>query len=536
MKVLIIGLDGATWDVFDDFLLDHRMPNLKKLKSGGCSGVLQSTDPPVTPAAWTTCITGCQPSTHGVAGFQEYSFKENRLTISTSKSCLVPNIWQELSNQGYKVASINVPWTYPCQEVNGIIVAGFGCPGPKSQFTYPSDFKQKLLKHIPDYEIRADWDWSAGDNFAKFEKNVERVERSFDQRLEAAKLVSEKTNWDVMMVQFQDIDLIEHRIWSYLDKNTRDKYVPQRDRLFQAFEKLDRVIGALLDLVSSEDSMVVVVSDHGHGKRIGDIRPNTLLYQWGYLKLQGRLKSKIKRKMVRWRRKLNSLLFSVKQSKTFDTKRLNVDLKQSKAIVMHLAVNGHVYINVKGRQPFGCVERGAEYDYIIEDLRQRFAEAVDPHTGEPLFSKVATPAELYGISEIDLEKFGDLVLVPSPGFYLRLSGSRSSRYIKMLPEHSLKGIHCYEGIYIFSGKNIKASDCKQTHLVNIAPTVYAVLGAKLPRYMDGRILSEFFSKEIKVDYQGPEEQVHMGAAKKQELSELEQAAIAKRLSELGYLE
>lgn len=154
MKVLIIGLDGAAWDVFDDFLLDNYMPNLKKLNKGGFRGIRRSTDPPVTPAAWTTCITGCQPYTHGMLGFKDYSFEDDHLRISSAASCRVPNIWQQLSSQGYKVASINAPWTYPCQEVNGVIVAGYGVPSIEARFTYPSGFKNELLERIGDLKIQ----------------------------------------------------------------------------------------------------------------------------------------------------------------------------------------------------------------------------------------------------------------------------------------------------------------------------------------------------------------------------------------------
>jgi len=238
MKVLIIGLDGATWDVLDDFLLENHMPNLRKLKCDGYSGVLQSTEPPVTSAAWTAFFTGCNPSTHGIFGFQEYSFKKNSLSILNSTHCRVPNLWEELSRQGYKVASINVPWTYPCPEVNGITVAGFGCPGPESQFTFPVSFKDELLGSIPDYNIMANCDWLSEDNLTKFDKNVECVERSFQQKLEAARLVSKKINWDVLMVEFQDTDRIHHNIWAYVGKDSRDRYRQQRDRLFNMFESV----------------------------------------------------------------------------------------------------------------------------------------------------------------------------------------------------------------------------------------------------------------------------------------------------------
>jgi len=536
MKVLIIGLDGATWDVFDDFLLDHHMPNLKKLKCEGYSGVLQSTEPPITPAAWTTCLTGCQPYTHGVVGFQEYSFKENRLKISSSASCLVPNIWQELSKQGYRVASINVPWTYPCHEVNGILVAGYGCPGPQSQFTYPSNFKDELLKNIPDYDIRAHWDWKPGDTFAKFGKNIERVERNFQQRLETAKLIAGKINCDVMMVEFQDIDTMEHHIWSYLDKHTRDMYDAHRDRLFRMFEKLDKTIGYLLDVVSSKDSMVVVLSDHGLGKRIATISPNVLLHQWKYLKFRSVFRCNAARRIRHLRRRLHSLLFPTKQTAQFNVRLSDVDLRRSKAVVMHMALSGYVYINVKKRQLFGCVNPTNEYGKTIEDLRRRFQDAVDSNTGQPLFSKVAVPTELYNIEKADAEKFGDLLLIPQPGYTLSLSRPRSGQYVKMMSDDSIKGCHRYEGVIICYGANIGRAKNRIANIVDVAPTVYAALGAKLPGYMDGRVLVDVFSQEIKIQYQDSGARDGAVPGKKEQLSATEEALVAKRLAELGYLD
>jgi len=522
--------------VFDDFLLEHHMPNLRRLKNEGYSGILESTDPAITPAAWTACITGCLPSTHGIAGFQQYNFKENRMEISSSGDCLVPNIWQELSNQGYKVASINVPWTYPCPEINGIMVAGYGCPGIEMDLTYPKDFKNRLLERVGDYEVRADWNWEKGDSLEKFDENVKRVERSFEQKYEAAKLVSEEINWDVMMVEFQDIDMMQHRIWSYLKADLRDRYVPQRDRLFKAFEKLDGIIGRLMDLAETEELITVVVSDHGFSDRVGDIEPNSLLYQWGYLRLYGRLRRKIAREIRSWKNKLNWRLFPSKRlPECFDTERLNVniDYEHSKAVVMHTSISGYLYINVKGRQPSGFIEPGEEYRNVLEDLRRRFTQVVNPYTGRPLFARVATPEELYGVSGLDPERFGDLILVPSPGHNMSLRAHKR-QYVKEARDGS--SYHHPEGIFSISGANINPANDRLSGIVNIAPTVYAAVGAKIPAYMDGEVLIDVFSRQPELHYQQQQERIRIKSTKGQRLSRDEQAAIAEKLSQLGYLE
>lgn len=531
MKVLIIGLDGATWDVLDDFLLDNYMPHLRRLKTGGFCGILQSTDPPVTPAAWTTCITGCQPYTHGVLGFKDYSFEDDHLRISSAASCRVPTIWEQLSNQGYKVASINVPWTYPCVEVNGIIVAGYGLPSTEVQFTYPADFRNELLERIGDYDISARWEKSEYYDAAKFEANVCRVERSFEQRLEAARIVNRKITPDVMMVQFQDIDLIQHHIWPYLDKSTRGLYAPQRDRLFSMFMRLDQTIGGLIELADTEQSFVAVVSDHGFGRMLGSIKPNMLLYKWGYLKFQ----SPIGRMIRRLRRNLLSLSSKTRGSMPIELKS-PVDWRRSKAMVMYAAMNGHIYLNVKGRNPNGFIQRGVEYDNIIEDLKSRFSRLTNPATGEPMFSRVMRTAELYNRKAEDVEKLGDLILVPKPGYIVHQSTARKGDCIGFQPEDSLAGCHYCEGIYIFYGPNIKGGENKRAHIVDIAPTVYAALGAKLPAYLDGKVLQDVFSKDLKIQYQSPEAPDSQQSSKQHELSEQEQELVAQRLSELGYLD
>jgi len=151
VKVLIIGLDGVTWDVLDDAVLSQHMPQLYHLKQSGTQGVLESTVPAVTPAAWTTCTSGCQPFRHGLVNFHQYAFSDNSYYYTHSGVVKVPGLWHYLGDQGYHVASINVPMTFPVYPVNGFMISGLGCPGPKSEFVHPAWFKEVLLRAIPDY-------------------------------------------------------------------------------------------------------------------------------------------------------------------------------------------------------------------------------------------------------------------------------------------------------------------------------------------------------------------------------------------------
>ncbi|HEX42312.1 MAG TPA: hypothetical protein ENN81_09675 [Phycisphaerales bacterium] len=535
MKMLIIGLDGATWDVLDDYLLAHHMPNLMSLRTGGCSGTLRSTEPPITAASWTTFLTGCSPRIHGVIGWHEYRFDEDRLRISTSEQRLVPTMWQELSEQGYKIASINVPWTYPCAPINGIMAAGYGCPGPASEFVYPPEFKAELLDHIPDYEIMAQWRGQEDYTLSELDDNLKRVERSLEQKVEAAELICGKLAWDVLMVQFHDTDSMEHHIWSYLDKQSRGGFAQHRDRVFKTFEKLDEMIGRLLKLAGAEDSCVIVVSDHGLTRRKGKVRANVLLRDWGYLKPKGLIAQMMQRhQRKRFVASLGREAGAEKKRGIKQPRDYDFDWLSSKAMVIDVAINGHLYVNVKGRQPNGKVAPGPEYDEIIEDLTKRFSEVVHPATGEKMFTAVGTPEDIYGFQGDAWRKYGDLVLVPQIGYELVLGTSRTGEFLQMATDRSLKGYHSYNGIYIFCGKGIRAGAGGETAMIDMAPTIYAALGASLPSYMDGKVKADAFAEEKAVAYHESDvsafQQVRAG------LSETEEAEVAERLRALGYVE
>ncbi len=525
IKVLIIGLDGANWSVLDDALVAGHMPTLRTLRTEGNSGVLQSTHPPVTAAAWTTCITGCQPYTHGVVGFKDYSFRDDRLRISSAASCRVPNMFQQLSSQGFKVASINVPWTYPCADVNGIVVSGYGTPDTTAAFTSPPEFKKELLAAIPDFDFIAPWQKGDNRDLELFDSNISKVERCFAQRVETAKMVNGKISPDLMMVQFQDLDLMQHHIWPCLSSQTRDSYPVHRDRLFRMFEKLDSAIAELLELAGS-DTTVIVMSDHGFGPMHGSIRANMFLHDWGYL----RTKSSLGRMVRRARRNL----ISEKDEMEVELKT-PVDWKNSKAMVMYSAVNGHIYLNVKGRNPHGTVERGAEFDAIIEDLKGKFAQITNPKTPQKVFQDILTPAELYGVPSVDTEILGDLILIPAPGYIVHQSTSRKGPPIRLEPPDTFTGCHYYEGIYVVKGPGVDKTAGQRAHIVDIAPTVYALMDAELPAYVDGKPAQSLFERKLEAPIQAPTEKETAKPAR-ENLSDAEQELVRKRLAELGYMD
>ena len=86
-RVLVVGLDGATWDVIFPLLQEGKLPNLKYLIDGGMWGYLNSTNPPMTLPSWSSMLTGCNPGKHGIFDFVDPSV--NFAAIKTG--CVVDN-------------------------------------------------------------------------------------------------------------------------------------------------------------------------------------------------------------------------------------------------------------------------------------------------------------------------------------------------------------------------------------------------------------------------------------------------------------
>ncbi|MFK7802359.1 MAG: alkaline phosphatase family protein, partial [Anaerolineae bacterium] len=110
-KLLILGLDGATFDLIRPWAAEGHLPNLAKLIEIGTHGDLMSTLPPVTSPAWPSFMTGCNPGKHGVFDF--IAPAGNSYTLVNATRLRQPTLWQILSKMGYTVGVMNVPVTYP---------------------------------------------------------------------------------------------------------------------------------------------------------------------------------------------------------------------------------------------------------------------------------------------------------------------------------------------------------------------------------------------------------------------------------------
>jgi len=140
-RVLVIGADGADPTLLRRLMSAHKLPNLASLCEQGSWGPLRTTFPPVSPVAWTTCLTGVPAASHGIRDFVTkapnsylptiglYEVRSGEGGIPSYKSRRrIPTIAKAASAAGRTVYVLKVPGTFPPEPCRGGMLAGFGMP------------------------------------------------------------------------------------------------------------------------------------------------------------------------------------------------------------------------------------------------------------------------------------------------------------------------------------------------------------------------------------------------------------------------
>lgn len=535
-RLMLIGLDGATFDVLGPLMERGLMPELKDLVDRGVSGPLESTRPPITPAAWTTFMTGKGPGKHGIIDFLRYDPKTNQLTFNnnTKISSKAKTIWQILSDKNYRVGSINVPMTFPPEPVNGFMISGFDTPQGKD-FTYPRALQKEILAKYPDYTHEKKWERKATGGDDMFRKNIEYISQSFERGYDLARFCGDKYGWDVMMVLYKFVDNLQHKAWRYIDERTK-KDDPARAKLVEeCWMRLDGVIGKLKKLAAEQKADIIVMSDHGHGSLDGKAQPNLLLNQWGFLSLRSPL-AQLRTRTSTWIRRLAKPGFSATagQSSHLDHD-LAIDWSRTKACVLHAGVYGFLYVNMKGRQQHGIVEP-RDFERVRAEVRDRLlASKCRDRDGREMniFTDVFITEDLYRCNRADHPWMPDLLLAPADGLAV-VKKIRGRSPVRWVPFNRLEGTHRLDGVFVAQGAAVKSGMTLRAHIADLAPTILAGLGEPVPKDMDGRVLRKIFRAPVEVTYEPPSDRKVDEAAPV--LSETQMREVATRLSDLGYLD
>jgi predicted AlkP superfamily phosphohydrolase/phosphomutase len=561
-RVMVIGLDGATWDLITPWAQQGKLPHLAQLMAEGAHGPLASTVPPISAPAWTSFMTGVNPGKHGIYHFQEHIPNSYQARLVSGADVKAPTIWRILSEAGKSSISVNVAMTFPPERINGIVIAGVDAPGTGSQYTYPPELAKELEDAIGEYVIEPGI--VEHTRRGRYDAAFQAILFALEQRCKAVEYLMSHKPWDLFVVNFRATDNIQHHFWHFMDP-THPLYDPQGaarygDCILQVYQRLDEWIGALRRRLDA-DTALILVSDHGAGPATAKaVYFNRWLAQQGWLtfagersrSLAGRLRAGLMgflwksiwhylRKWLGKRTKdtLRRLFPTLYDRARTPASYFAIDWAHTQAYSDEF--REAIWINLRGREPQGIVSPGEEYERLRREIARRLSESlIDPETGEHIVERVYLREELYHGPYAEQAPDIFVQLREQPYYRTRLSHTtRRPEPVQTLSREELledflpPGLHRSEGIILLAGPNIKAGvPLHNASIMDAAPTILHLLGLPVPSHMDGRVLVEALEHPGEVQYRdwgagGPSERLGY--------SEEEEELVREKLAGLGYL-
>ncbi len=461
-KVLVIGMDCMTPQLVFERWRDE-LPNLRRLMEQGLWGELESTIPPITVPAWSCMMSSKDPGVLGFYGFRnraDYSY--DRMSIATSKDVKEDRVWDILSRDAKQVILVGVPQTYPPSPVYGQMVTSFLTPSTKSPYTYPPELRAEVEGLVGDYVLDVQ-----GFRTEDKERLLKQIYEMTDQHFALVKHLLKTKPWRFGMYVEMGPDRIHHGFWKHFDAQ-HPKHIPGspfQNAILDYYRHIDKQIGELLALLD-DDTIVLVVSDHGAKKMDGGICINEWLLREGYLVLRDRLRLPQPGSVV-------------------PLAKVEIDWSKTRAWGAG-GYYGRVFLNVQGREPQGMIPPEASHQ-VRDELAVGLAGITDPH-GKRLDTRVYKPDEVYrecrGIAPDLIVHFGDLAW--------RSVGSLGHNSIYTF-ENDIgpdDANHAQHGVFIlYDPRRSVGRKVEGLNVLDVAPTILDLFGLPVPRDMQGKVIA-----------------------------------------------
>ncbi len=501
-RLVLIALDAAEPRLIEQWMGDGSMPNLRALRLRGAYGRLESSADWLAGSPWPTFYTGTLPSDHGFYHYLQWQADRMQAARASADRLPLDPFWRELSRLGPRVIAVDPPMTYAAEPFNGVEISGWAShDGLVPPCAYPTDVMRWVREEV-------------GASPRTDEEHVALpVRRAFgirDEQIRAVHMVSKlavrlmgKEHWDLLLAAFSATHRCGHQLWDQTGLAEQPDSADEsafRDALREVYIACDVALGRIVS--AAGDSQIIAFSLHGMGvettridilpemlRRIITGESSPLPSRKGLLRhVRGWIPN-------RWRHAVKHRLPVAIQDRLTAFWRLGgTKWSRTRAFCQVADLQGYIRINLKGREGAGVVQPGAEFEELCSCITDGLLTFRDADTGEPVVREVVrsdrlfppgprraelpdllvgwAPSPVAGQRAIVSPQFGQIDL-PTPG---RNPTGRS-------------GNHRPHGFFIGVGEGFEAgANIEDGHILDLAPTVYAMLNLPCPGTMRGRDL------------------------------------------------
>jgi predicted AlkP superfamily phosphohydrolase/phosphomutase len=497
----MIALDAAEPSLIERWMEDGTLGNLARLRDQGCYGRLASSADWLAGSIWPTFHTGTLPGEHGLYHFVQW--QKDRMDVVRPSPDWLPMqpFWRTAGRDGCRVIAVDVPSAYGPEPFDGVEVYGWcntDLLAPAG--SYPPEVFGWARRRIGSAQM-ADEVYSLERPGALLQLRDDLI-RWTDRTTDLALALMEQEEWRLCLLNLTAPHRAGHKLWdttSARGELSKSDEQALSESLREVYVACDAAVGRVLERAGPVTALVF--SLHGMGPnesripvlpemldrvltgRVDPAGPEPLLHR-----LRGLIPNE-------WRARVKGLLPARVQDRLTAFWRLGgLDLSTTRAFPLVADLQGYIRINVAGREPSGIVQPGAEYDRVCEEIAAGLTAFVDADSGEPVVDEVVRSDRLYG----DAAKVPDL-----PDLIVRWASTPANAHRAIVsPEHGSidwpaperhpdgrSGNHRGEGFLLASGDGIgPRTKLEGAHIVDLAPTIYALLGLAPRERWTGSVL------------------------------------------------
>lgn len=509
-RTVVIGLDGATFDVIDPLTRAGYLPTFEYLQRHGTRAILDAFPDLNSAAAWSSLVTGYNAGEHGIFHFDANWYRLAQKGIKTRPTTGADRkrepFWRILSAAGQRVGVVNVPITFPADPLDGFMLAGMDAPGVSSRgFCAPASLYEELCARGIPYEIDTF-------NLARLAQEQpyrlpEAIKRMTDARARAVLYLMDRHAWDTLMAVFVATDRVQHFFW--YDEN-EDVDAPSWTSLRELYQQLDQFLEQVLARLDG-DSNLLIVSDHGFGRKRRALHAlNELFARRGWLHYSEHpraVRGTLLAKGLEYGRRLIPLSLQYPLARLFPSLHLraltaggfsNLDWGRTK---LFADPDGWgIYVNLQGREPEGIVSPD-EYETMRQHARTQLLHLRDGDTNRPIVRAVHERERMFHgpycehapdlVVEWDFEVVGDSLASEQDNQRIVVHPTRRSS-----SDEKWRATHRPDGILIACGPHIQKNQViGNVPLYAIAPTVLYLQGQPIPQGLDGSVATALFTTD-----------------------------------------
>jgi len=453
-RVFILGLDALEPDYIKRW--KDELPNLTKLGEEGCHDLLESTLPYNSPVAWTSFFTGMNAGKHGIFNWGHWREEASSFEPYSYNDIRARTLMEYLSDNNVSCSVLGFPMCYPSRSLEKVVwVCGLFHPESAgiSELVSPPGIMNELKENGIELELSRPSQELMKQNMDEYLRQNIGIN---NRRVDAALHLYENHDIKVTLVLYDVTDHVNHVSQDW-------------DQVKAVYKEADSQLGKVLERLRN-DTILMVMSDHGSLKYRNRIAANKLLLEKGHITVRGPDAGDLEQISARIKRKYPYLHPFWKLAPRF--LKEHVAKRNRKLKFDHIeefrALNFYLHNQV----------------YLLDDsLTGRVKEEL---MSLPGIKEVRTREELYSGPFVS-EAPHLLCVTEDERDYLRpfpILGKGPGSYVT--EDHSFGGGHRLHGV-LYS--NLQGDEFREEkRLMDLCPTILSLMGIPVPEEMDGRSL------------------------------------------------